>query len=122
MKTRHFRDLQVWQRTMQLARNIYRVTESFPRAEIFGLTNQLRRAAISIPGNIAESHGRLSDKSLAVFLGQARGSLNEVETQLELAASLGYLPEEALQQLLADCAEAGRMLNGLLNSVRQAAR
>ena len=122
MKTRHFRDLQVWQRTMQLARNIYRVTESFPRAEIFGLTNQLRRAAISIPSNIAEGHGRLSDKSLAVFLGQARGSLNEVETQLELPASLGYLPEEALQQLLADCAEAGRMLNGLLNSVRQAAR
>jgi four helix bundle protein len=122
MKTLHFRDLQVWQCTMQLARGIYRATESFPRREIFGLSSQLRRAAVSIPSNIAEGHGRLSDKSLAVFLAQARGSLNEVETQLELAARLGYLSNERLQQLLADCAEAGRMLNGLISKVRNSTR
>jgi four helix bundle protein len=118
MKTRHFRDLLVWQHTMQLARDIYRDTENFPRSETFGLTNQLRRAAVSIPSNIAEGHGRLSDKNLASFLANARGSLNEVETQLELAESLGYISKERLQQLLADCAEAGRMLNGFLNTLR----
>ena len=80
MKTRRFRELLIWQDSMSLAREVYAVTNEFPRSEVFGLQSQLRRAAISIPSNIAEGHGRLSDKSFAVFLGQARGSLFEIET------------------------------------------
>jgi four helix bundle protein len=82
MKTRCFRDLQVWQRSMDLARNVYALTNSFPGSETFGLTSQFRRAAVSVPSNIAEGRGRLTDKSFAVFLAQARGSLYELETQI----------------------------------------
>jgi four helix bundle protein len=120
MKTRQFRDLVVWQRAMGLARNIYSVTQDFPKKEVFGLTSQLCRAAVSIPSNIAEGHGRLSDKSFAVFLGQARGSLYEVESQLELAHGLGYIEEQRFDQLLTESSEIGRMLNGLLNKLREA--
>jgi len=90
MKVKHFRDLQIWQRSMGLARSIYNLTAGFPRSERFGLTDQMRRAAVSVPSNIAEGHGRLSDKSFAVFLSQARGSLNELHTQLELSIHLGF--------------------------------
>lgn len=119
MKTRYFRDLLVWQRSMKLARDIYTATQEFPKREMFGLTSQLCRAAVSVPSNIAEGHGRLTDRNFAAFLGQARGSLYELETQLELAESLGYLPKSQLQNLLAESAEVGRMLNGLLNKLRQ---
>jgi|SRR6185437_2740889 len=119
MKTRHFRDLLVWQRAMKLARDVYSATHDFPKREMFGLTSQLCRAAVSIPSNIAEGHGRLSDRSFAVFLGQARGSLYELETQLELAESLGYISKNALRGLLTESAEVGRMLNGLLSKLRQ---
>jgi len=119
MKTRKFRDLLVWQQSMTLAREIYVVTADFPHREIYGLTSQLCRAAVSIPSNIAEGHGRPSDKSFAVFLGQARGSLFELETQLELAESLGYLKEGRIQPLLAQCEQITRMLNALLKTLRQ---
>jgi four helix bundle protein len=92
MKTRHIRDLVVWQKSMTLARDVYACTRSFPKEEVFGITAQLRRAAVSVPSNIAEGHGRTTDKSFRLFLSQARGSLFEVETQLELAANLKYLP------------------------------
>lgn len=74
---------------------------------------------MSIPSNIAEGQGRLSDKSFAVFLGQARGSLFEMETQLELACSLGFVSSKELDPLLKECAEIGRMLNGLLSTLRK---
>jgi four helix bundle protein len=119
MKTRHFRDLLMWQRAMKLARDVYHATESFPRKEVFGLSSQLCRSAVSVPSNIAEGHGRLSDRSFAVFLGHSRGSLFELETQLELAENLGYLSRSQLQKLMADSAEIGRMLNGLLNTLHQ---
>jgi four helix bundle protein len=119
MKTRQFRDLVVWQRAMGLARDIYSVTENFPRKEAYGLTSQLCRAAVSVPSNIAEGHGRLSDKSFVLFLTQARGSLYELETQLELSQSFGYAEEETCKRLLADCAEIGRMLNGLISNLRE---
>lgn len=118
MKTRRFRDLLVWQHSMSLAREVYAVTSDFPRNEIFGLTGQLRRAALSVPSNIAEGHGRLTDKSFAAFLGQARGSLFEVETQLELASSLGYMPAEKLLPFLEQCEKITRMLNALLKTLR----
>lgn len=122
MKTQQFRDLVVWQRAMELAKDIYGVTRSFPQTETFGLISQLCRSAVSIPSNIAEGHGRLSDKVFAVFLGQARGSLYELETQLELARSLGYVEQDVYDRLAANSAEIGRMLNGLLSKLREASR
>ena len=120
MKTQQFRDLLVWQRAMILAKDMYAVTNRFPRAEIFGLTSQVRRAAVSIPSNIAEGHGRTTDKSFAVFLGQARGSLCELETQLELAFNLEYVEKSAYAPLVAESDEIGRMLNGLLSKLKAA--
>jgi four helix bundle protein len=105
----------VWQKSMQLAREIYRETSGFPKAELFGLTSQMRRAAVSVPSSIAEGHGRLSDGKMRVFLAQARGSLCELETQIELASSLDLLRPEAEKRSLESCHEIGRMLNGLLS-------
>jgi four helix bundle protein len=113
-RTRHFRDLKVWQKAMLLTQSIYRATEDFPKAEIFGLTAQIRRSAVSIPSNIAEGHGRLSDGSMRLFLGHARGSLYELETQIELARRLKFLRAESERELLESCQEIGEMLNGLL--------
>jgi four helix bundle protein len=118
MKTRRFRELLVWQHAMSLARDVYTLSNEFPKNEMFGLTGQLRRAVVSVPSNIAEGHGRLSDKSFAVFLGQARGSLFETETQLELASSLGYFPDDKLPALLDQCETITRMLNALLKTLR----
>lgn len=86
-----YADLQVWKTPMDLADDIYRITKAFPKEETYGLTAQLRRAAVSVPSNIAEGKGRTSDKELAQFLCHARGSLFEVETQIALASRLGYV-------------------------------
>jgi four helix bundle protein len=88
MKTRHFRDLLVWQKSMALASSIYTLTDRFPKREVFGLSAQMRRCAVSVPSNIAEGHGRLSDRNLAVFPGHARGSLFELESQTEWQSDL----------------------------------
>jgi four helix bundle protein len=119
MRTRKFRELLVWQDSMALAREVYTLTAEFPQKEKFGLSSQLCRAAVSIPSNIAEGHGRLSDKSFAVFLGNARGSLFELETQLEIAGSLNYVTNGQLQAILAQCEKIARMLNTLLNKLRE---
>jgi four helix bundle protein len=99
---------------MTLAREVYRQTTGFPKSELFGITNQMRRAAVSVPSNIAEGHGRLSDRSLRIFLSQARGSLFELETQIELACDLTYLQDKDAKELLELCREVARMLNGLI--------
>ncbi len=118
MKTRHFRDLQVWQKSMLLTKAIYISSDRFPKREIFGLTSQMRRAAFSVPSNIAEGHGRLSDRNLTVFLGHARGSLFELESQTELAIHLGFADVVAGRELLEQINEVARMLNGLLTRVK----
>jgi four helix bundle protein len=118
---RSYKDLIAWQKAMQLVTDVCRETAGFPRDELFGITSQLRRAAVSIPSNIAEGQGRLSEKEFRHFLGQARGSLMEVETQLQIAENLGYVKKEATHKLLQDCAEVGRILNGLLASVSRQA-
>lgn len=118
MTTRCFRDLQVWRRSMELARKVYAVTNTFPRSETFGLTSQLRRAAVSVPSNIAEGRGRLTDKGFAVFLAQARGSLYELETQIELAASLGFTDAQQAQSLITEAAQIGAMIQSLLAGMR----
>ena len=106
---------------MDLVTAIYKATGGFPKDESFGLTSQLRRAAVSIPSNIAEGQGRLSEKEFRYFLGQARGSLMEVETQLQIAENLGYVKQENTNRLFGACAEVGRILNGLLASVSKQA-
>jgi four helix bundle protein len=114
---RSYKDLVAWQKAMDLVTATYRSTASFPKDEQFWLTSQLRRAAVSIPSNIAEGQGRLSEKEFRYFLGQARGSLMEVETQLQIAQNLGYLQAEQTKELLGFCAEVGRILNGLMASI-----
>lgn len=108
-----YRDLVVWQKSMALVTAIYRVTREFPRDEQYGLTSQLRRAAVSIPSNLGEGFGRTSRKDFHRFIGQARGPLNEVETQLEIAMNLDFLTRASATQLMASVNEVGRMLNGL---------
>jgi len=118
VKARSYRDLLIWQQSMALASTVYAVTRSFPREELFGLSAQLRRAAVSIPSNIAEGHGRGSDKHFCLFLMQARGSLFEVETQLDIAANLGYLTPEAASEIRRSTQEIARRTNALLRTIR----
>ena len=112
-----YRDLIVWKKAMSLVLNIYRSTNAFPKTETYGLASQLRRAAVSIPSNIAEGQARLSTAEFKQSLGHARGSLMEVETYILLAQELGYLERDQSENMLAGTAEVGKILNGLLNSL-----
>jgi four helix bundle protein len=118
MSTQTFRDLQVWQKSMLLARKVYEVTAAFPSAERFGLINQLRRASVSIPSNIAEGQGRSTTGEFLLFLGHARGSLYEVQTQLLLSEDLNFLPKDLAVELHALIEEIGKLLNGLIKSLK----
>src|SRR5271167_983008 len=114
-----FKDLRVWQESMKFAVEVYRVTAQFPRHELYGLSQQLRRAAVSIPSNIAEGKGHLSDGEFGRFLHHARGSLLEAQTQIMIAKELQYLGGEEAQRLLASADAIGRSLNSLINSLRE---
>ena len=114
-----YRDLVAWQRAMGLVTEVYRVTQGFPKTELYGLTAQLRRAAVSIPSNIAEGQARKSYADFQRFLRNARGSMVEVETQLLIARNLGYLEETAARTLLAQTAELGRILKALLTALKK---
>jgi four helix bundle protein len=116
-----FKDLRVWQEAMKLAVEIYRVTALFPRHELYGLSQQLRRAAVSVPSNIAEGKGHRSDGEFGHFLLHARGSLLEVQTQIMIAQELKYLDSQEVQRVLASADAIGRSLNSLINSLRQKA-
>lgn len=115
-----FRDLKVWQAAMELSLEVYQATKKFPAHEVYGLTSQMRRASVSIASNIAEGKGRSSDKELLRFLSQARGSAYEIQTQIELAGMLQYLPEADCQNLAQQSGSVGRMLNKLIASIREA--
>lgn len=119
MTIRSYRDLEVWQKSRALVSRIYRLTKTFPKEEMFGLTSQLRRAAISVPSNIAEGKSRRSTRDYMRFLDIAYGSIAEVETQLHIACDLVYTTGKKITRLLHDYAEIGRMLNGLLNSLEK---
>ncbi len=114
-----FYKLIAWQKAMVLAEQIYKTTGSFPREERFGLTAQLRKCAVSVPSNIAEGHGRLTAGEWRQFLGQARGSVLEMQTQLVLAKRLGFADSTALEADLGLSEEVGRIINGLLASIRR---
>ena len=115
---RSFRDLQVWRNAMGLFVEIYTVTRTFPPDERFGLTSQLRRAAVSVPSNIGEGKRRRRQKALAHHLDIALGSQGEMEVQLEIAHRVGLLSLSDYERLRADTEEIGRMLNGLLNTIQ----
>jgi four helix bundle protein len=115
---RSYKDLVAWRKAMELVGEVYRMTQGFPQKELYGLTSQLRRAAVSVPSNIAEGQGRLSKGEFHQFLGHARGSLMEVETQVLIAQDLGYLDKTSTEKLLEKAAELGRVLNGLLASLK----
>jgi four helix bundle protein len=112
-KVKHFRELIVWQRSMQLSVAVYELTRDFPREEIYGLTSQMRRAAVSILSNIAEGHGRSSRVQLAHFVSIAKGSNYELEAQLLLTCELQYGKEVDRQRCAALCDETGRMLHSM---------
>jgi four helix bundle protein len=112
-----FRDLQVWQRAMQLTLAIYRLTQGFPREEAYGLCAQLRRSAVSIPSNIAEGQARLSTGEFRQFLGIARGSNAELQTQLEIARELGYSDVKMIAEAEGLSIEVGKMINAILQSL-----
>jgi four helix bundle protein len=109
--------LVVWQKAMALVTDVYRCTRAFPKEEIYGLRAQLRRAAISVPSNIAEGQGRVSTGEFKQFLGHARGSLLEIETQILIAETLGYVQPEQSEELIRQSSEIGRILNGLMTSL-----
>jgi four helix bundle protein len=104
---------------MELARHVYLLTEEFPKSETFGLRMQLRRSAVSVASNIAEGHGRLTDAQLRNSLGMARGSLYELQTQIELARDMKFIDERAEERLLALSIEVAKLINGLLGVLEQ---
>lgn len=105
----NFRELMIWKSARNIVKEIYKITKSFPKEELFGLTNQIRRCAVSMPSNIAEGCGRDSDKSLAYFLSVALGSSCEVETQLLLAYDLEYLSQNDCDKLVSEINKFQRM-------------
>jgi len=117
-KSSSFRELRIWQEAVELALAIYRATMAFPKHELYGLTSQMRRAAVSIPSNVAEGKGHSSNGDFGRFLFHARGSLLELQTQILIAQGLEYLTEEQAAKLTQTTDALGRGLNGLIQSVR----
>ena len=113
-----YQDLRVWQNAMDLVVTVYHETRGFPKDELYGLTSQMRRAAVSIPSNIAEGKGRSTDRDRALFFCHARGSLLELETQILIAQCLRYLIQPGAEGLIRTSTELGRMLNRLIQSIR----
>ena len=118
MKGHH--KLDVWKRSIDLVTKVYDMTSSFPKEEIYGLSYQIRRASISIPSNIAEGAGRISNKEFIQFLSVAQGSIAELETQLIISKNLGYIKE--VEGLLSELDEISKMIIGLQKSLRQKGR
>ena len=115
---RSFRDLEVWQRSMELTVMFYRLTQKFPREEVFGITSQLRRAAISIASNIAEGQGRLNTREFRQYLGIARGSNYELQAQMEIARSLGFGDQTLFDEAERVSLRIGQMLSKLLSTLK----
>ena len=117
MAVKHYRELIAWQKGMDFVELVYRSSQGFPREEMFGLTCQVRRAAVSVPSNTAEGQGRRTTREFLQFLSIARGSLQEAETQLLIAERLGYISGEKRTELINLSSEVGRLLSGLINSL-----
>lgn len=119
MAVTSFRDLEAWQKAMDLVASVYQATRGMPKEEIYGLTSQMRRAAVSIPSNIAEGHARRTTGEYLNQLSAARGSLMELNTQLEITQRLEMLTPEALEPVQSLAATTGRLLNGLMTALER---
>ena len=113
-----YRDLIVWQKAMELVKETYILVKNLPKEETYALSDQMRRAAVSIPSNIAEGNGRKTDTEYARFLNIARGSECELETQLYICTMLNYLTENETEKAFSLLAEIGKMLNKMLNNLK----
>ncbi len=113
------KDLRVWQQSIDMVTSIYMVTKSFPKEELFGLVSQIRRAAVSVPSNIAEGYARGTDREKLHFLRISSGSMSEVETQLLLSLKLGYIGQESYDVLSEAVASVWKQLNALISSVKK---
>ncbi len=113
-----YKELLVWQKAMDLVVAIYRVTQSFPRTETYGLSNQMQRAAVSVPSNVAEGHGLKQTQAYIRHIAIASGSLAELETQLEISVRLGYISSQEATEVIEQTHEVGRMLTGLRRSLQ----
>lgn len=114
----NFKELLVWQKSIDFVTEIYRITETFPKTEVYGLISQIRRVAVSIPSNIAEGNSRRSKPDYLQFLKISRGSCAEVETQLVISKNLGFFNEDDYLQLNQEIIEISKMLNGLISSLQ----
>ena len=114
-----FRKLLIWQKSMLLVTKIYTTTSKFPKEEIFGITSQIRRCAVSVPSNIAEGFGRDSDKEYLRYLNISMGSLFEMQTQIEIIKNIGYLTEEEFNTIYEDSREIERMLVFFMNKIKE---
>jgi len=112
----YYKKLKVWQKAMQLVIHVYKATKDFPKHEQYGLISQMRRSAISVPSNIAEGHGRNSEKEIMRFLDIARGSIYELDTQIEISRQLHFLDTQEFNIIFNLLDEVSRMLSGLRNS------
>jgi four helix bundle protein len=119
MVIRNYTDLIAWQKAMELTTTVYRVSANMPREEQYGLTSQMRRAAVSIPSNIAEGQGRRTDGEFLNQLSVAHGSIRELETHLLLCVRLRLLETETVQPVLDEASEVGRLVNGLAKSIAE---
>ncbi|MCL2304234.1 MAG: four helix bundle protein [Planctomycetaceae bacterium] len=117
MSVKDYRDLIVWEKGMELAESVYSVSSQFPKSETYGLVSQIRKAAVSVPSNIAEGQGRYSDADFARFLSIANGSVKEVETQLLLAVRLSYVQNIQIHSCMNLCSEIARLIAGLRNKL-----
>src|SRR3989442_15043188 len=117
-----YRDLRVWQQAMTLAEACYRITRQFPKEELYGMTSQIRRAAASVPANIAEGRGRENRGEYIQFLRVAQGSLKELETHVLLSQRVGLATGPAAEPILADCELVGKMLRALIRSLQEKGR
>ena len=117
MTIKNYSELIAWQKAMDLVQAVYKASQGFPREELYGLTNQIRRASVSIPSNIAEGQGRRSINEFLYHLSVAYGSLREVETQVLIAGRLDYLPQAEAKRLIELAGEVGRLINGLSHSL-----
>ena len=113
-----FRDLAVWQRAIRLTLEVYKLTSAFPDSERYGLSNQLRRASVSVASNIAEGYGRSTRGEYLQFLGHSRGSNSEVETQLIISRELGFSSKELIVSAEETCSEVDRMLNSMMKTLQ----
>jgi len=119
MPVQHYQQLIAWQKAIDLVADVYRSTAKFPREELYGLTSQMRRAAVSVPSNIAEGQGRKSRGEFQHFLGIAKGSLFELETQVLISVRLGFMATDQSKPLQALIHEVGRIVSGLMASLKE---